>query len=344
MVTSFNGTTGNDTITGSAGDDVIKGLNGLDILDGGLGNDDISGDEGDDTMLGGAGIDTLRWIDGDGSDLIMGGEGRDTVIFTGATQSGRPNRSAGDEITLTRDPAGDDLLLRRTSPGPITLRIDEVEIIDINGVEGDDRVTVGSLIGTTVGRIEFSGGLGNDFFDARDDGRAVMNIQGDAGDDILLAGNQEDTLEGGSGNDILFGNNGNDVLIGVDTGNLVNPGRGEIDSLTGGAVRDRFVLGDRASGRVRVFYNDGNISSSGDGDRAQIIDFQSGLDVIQLVGTQSDYVLRTVSGSLGGGGVTQDMGIYRKGTALFESPELIAVVQDVGVGLNLTNTSQFVFV
>ncbi|QYO63158.1 hypothetical protein JVX88_24840 [Leptolyngbya sp. 7M] len=249
------------------------------------------------------------------------------------------------------------MFLRRTNLGPVTLKVDTVERFEINGVEGNDTLTVGSLIGSGVSSIRFSGGSGNDFLDARDNGRATMNIFGDFGNDNLLAGNQSDTMEGGAGSDNLFGNNGNDVLLGVNSGDFVNPGRGEIDTLIGGAARDRFVLGDRAGGRARVFYDDGNNDFDGgndirtgmDGvsDFAHIVDFVSGLDIIQLVGAPNEYVIRDLDprGPLSRGTVAQDVGIFRPRPNLFAPDELIAIVQDVGSGtLNLNNRNQFVFV
>lgn len=351
---SITGSTGNNTLSGGAGNDTLNGGDGVDSLDGGDGDDNVSGDKGNDTMLGGAGNDRLFWIDGDGSDIIAGGAGVDTVTFTGAFTASRPN---GDNLTLTRNLTSTDVVLQRTNLTPITLKVDTVERFEISGVEGDDRLTVGSLIGTSVSSIRFSGGSGNDFLDARDNGSATMSIFGDLGNDILLAGNQSDTMEGGAGSDNLFGNNGNDVLIGINSGDFVAPGRGEVDTLIGGAARDRFVLGDRASGRARVFYDDGNNDFDGgndirtgmDGvsDFAHIVDFVSGLDTIQLAGSPRDYVIRDLdrNGPLSRGTTAQDVGIFRPRPNLFAPDELIAIVQDVGSGtLNLNEGRQFVYV
>lgn len=362
---SISGSAGINSLSGGAGNDTLNGRDGNDSLDGGDGDDNVSGNKGDDTMLGGAGSDRLFWIDGDGSDNISGGAGIDSVEFTGATTIG-PNgttKPGNDILTLTRDPASDNVFLRRTNLGPITLKIDTAERININGVEGNDSLTVGSLIGSSVSSIRFSGGDGNDFLNARDNGSATMSIFGDFGNDILLAGNQSDTIEGGAGSDNLFGNNGNDTLIGVNTGDFATPGRGEIDILTGGAARDRFVLGDRVGvsgpGRDprRVFYDDGdnnfdggnNITTGMDGvsDFAHIVDFVSGLDTIQLVGAPNEYVIRDLDprGPLSRGTGAQDVGIFRPRPNLFAPDELIAIVQDVGSGrLDLNNRSQFVFV
>lgn len=355
----INGDRGDDIIQGLGGNDSLNGGDGIDFIDGGDGDDNISGDKGNDTMIGGAGNDRLSWIDGDGSDTISGGTGSDTVAFTGASTVTQPNgvRVPGDDIlSLTFDTTSQNVFLRRTNLAPVTLKIDSVERFEISGVEGNDNLTVGSLIGSGVSSIRFSGGAGNDFLDARNNGTATMSVFGDGGNDNLLAGHQSDRLEGGDGNDSLFGNSGNDILIGVNTGNLVNPGRGERDTLIGGTGSDVFALGSRGvNGRALVYYDDGDLEFDGgndiftgmDGvsDFAHIVDFVSGQDRILLVGSANEYVIRDIGGSLSRGSSVQDVGIFKARPNLFTPDELVAIVQDVGSGrLSLTNRSQFTFV
>lgn len=78
---------------------------------------------------------------------------------------------------------------------------------------------------------------------------------------MLNGGRGNDSVFGGTGSDRLFGDEGDDVLTGADA--TVGRGVGEIDQLTGGVGRDRFVLG--ATGGA--FYSD-NISTSGISDYA----------------------------------------------------------------------------
>jgi hypothetical protein len=73
-----------------------------------------------------------------------------------------------------------------------------------------------------------------------------------------------------------------------------NPGRGSIDTLFGDGGKDLFILGDKRG----AFYNDGNKWTAGRGDYAQVLDFQPGLDKIQLAGAASDYVFK--AGALNG--------------------------------------------
>lgn len=345
---SITGSAGNNSLSGGAGRDNLFGRDGVDILDGGNGNDVLSGDKNDDTMLGGEGDDRMLWIDGDGSDIISGGAGNDTVQFTGATTIA-PNGGTkpGDDIlTLGLDFNTSKVLLKRTNLGPVTLTLDSVETVFVAGVEGNDSLTVGELSGSAVRLIQFSGLSGNDFINA-DNSVATIDANGGDGNDSLFSGNRDDLLEGGAGNDFLVGRLGSDRLVGVNLGGGPSPGRGEQDTLFGGAGPDRFILGDRGgvSGSGRVFYDDGNNGSDGVSDFAVIGDFAAG-DTIQLVGVASDYAIQNVGGSLSRGSATQDVGIFRKnGPTVFQPDELIAVVQDVGSGtLNLNNRGQFTFV
>ncbi len=104
--------------------------------------------------------------------------------------------------------------------------------------------------------------------------------------DSLIGNDGDNILDGGAGSDSLNGIAGADTLIGVNaTG--ATPGAGERDRLRGGADADVFVLGD-ANG---VFYLD-EAGSYGRRGIAMILDFESGVDKIQLSGVADDYITR----------------------------------------------------
>jgi len=98
-------------------------------------------------------------------------------------------------------------------------------------------------------------------------------------------------LWGSTSNDKISGGDGNDILTGVvKTGSsAVNLGKGQIDTLTGGAGKDVFALGDSRG----VFYNDNLNANSGSSDYALITDFSLINDKLQLL---SGRYLTTVSG------------------------------------------------
>lgn len=83
---TFQGGTGNDTLTGGAGNDTLGGDLGDDTLDGGPGNDDLRGDAGKDKLNGGPGNDTFRGganddslVGNSGDDQMVGGPGNDAL-------------------------------------------------------------------------------------------------------------------------------------------------------------------------------------------------------------------------------------------------------------------------
>ena len=119
----------------------------------------------------------------------------------------------------------------------------------------------------------------------------------DLADIHTLSGYQADVLEGGLGSDQLFGGEGNDTLDGTDG---INAGRGEIDILSGGRGRDRFILGSAQS----VYYADSDVDALPDDwiglqDYAAITDFEEGVDIVQLHGSAASYSLSLEEDSSG---------------------------------------------
>jgi Ca2+-binding RTX toxin-like protein len=135
---NLTGSPNADTITGGAGNDTIVGLGGIDVIDGGDDDDTITGGPGNETQLGGAGNDTFIWNPGDGSDTLLGGAGIDTMVFNG---------SAGNEVfAVTAEGTGFDF---SRDVGNILMDADEVELLTLNALGGDDRVTTVGLAGTS---------------------------------------------------------------------------------------------------------------------------------------------------------------------------------------------------
>ena len=103
-------------------------------------------------------------------------------------------------------------------------------------------------------------------------------------------------LWGTTGNDTITGGSGNDQLAGVPASGTTSSalGRSQIDTLTGAAGADLFLLADSRG----TFYNDGNSRSQGTGDYALIKDFKpvEG-DRLQLrAGSQVLYRNVTING------------------------------------------------
>ena len=102
-------------------------------------------------------------------------------------------------------------------------------------------------------------------------GNALDFISTSDGDDIIIGNRGDDLIDGGAGSDIIQGRDGDDIIIG---------GKGS-DLLSGGEGEDIFG------------FNADDFSS---GEVDSILDFEAGVDRVQINGVDPDRV--TVEGSL----------------------------------------------
>jgi FG-GAP repeat/RTX calcium-binding nonapeptide repeat (4 copies) len=239
-------------------------------------------------------------------------DGFDDLIIGAERADPNGNSSAGESYVIFGSeffvtPANDDRTLNANNN-------------TLDALAGNDTIRAGN------GDDDVFGNDGNDNLSGQN---GADTLDGGANDDILNGGNQNDVLIGGTGNDGLNGGLNNDTLIGVDESSP-SPGLGEKDALTGLSGADLFVLGNAAT----AFYDDnGTTVAQGNVSRAQIRDFDVNTDRIQLHGNAADYVLQvTASGNTN---------IFYRPTG--EVRDLIGIVSGT-TGLNLANTSMFVFV
>ncbi|WP_353932785.1 Calx-beta domain-containing protein [Okeanomitos corallinicola TIOX110] len=281
-------------IYGGDGNDTISGGAGDDNVYGEEGNDVLNGDAGNDYLYGGNGNDSLNGGVGDdviysdiGNDTINGGTGFDYYV------ADYSDRTTG--LTMTYDPT-----------------------------TGNGTITIGSEVDTLISIESFNEGFGlNGGFK----GTAFADVIVGTSDSEnyywygIYGGDGNDTISGGAGDDNVYGEEGNDTLTGVDP-TSINPGRGERDYLEGGIGADRFILGDA----TWIGYDDGNSTTNGNSDYAEIEDFNpTEGDVIQLQGTSSNYLLTVV-------GADTQIFINKPGT---EPDELIGIIRNQ-TGLSLT--------
>ena len=282
------GTEGNDVLTGTSRGEKIQGLGGDDILQGLGGNDEIFGDDGNDLISAGDGNDTVEG--GAGTDLISGDNGDDNLNG----QSGQDDIFGGE---------GNDQI---NGGGESDQLLGEAGNDTINGEDGNDTI---------------NGGSGSDTVNG---GNGIDRLFGGNDNDQITGGVGSDTLTGGFGNDSLDGGEGDDELIGVDAtaaGSGVGFGAGEQDTLTGGAGSDKFVFADA----TRVYYSDGDPSTTGDSDFGLVKDFNASEDVIQLQGSADLYELDffpTSTGSIN--------------AALIYDPEVLARGEVIGMLENVS--------
>lgn len=160
--------------------------------------------------------------------------------------------SADENGPTTTTPAASHLNLPTDGAAQADTNFSEAQ-----GIARTDRSpapTGQTVRGTTRSTMHGDGGPNFIFGSDDNDGLLGTNnvdfMWGADGDDIISGYGGDDFLFGVDGNDVLFGGDGNDHLIGGDGHNI----------LIGGAGTDTFVL------------------SSGDGNHAEIRDFEIGTD------------------------------------------------------------------
>lgn len=299
----------------------IKG-NSVNNYISGLGGDDrLYGEGGNDSLYGGEGVDNL--YGGTGSDYLNGGTEGDSYYVD----------NVGDivvEYATTSTYNGGYDYVYSTISYILGANVEALKLLG-TAVSGTGNSLNNYIWGNDYANI-LNGKGGNDY------------LSGYGGNDYLYGEDGDDRLQGNLGNDYLYGGIGNDTLAGASLSYAGETGQGNIDSLTGGAGKDTFVLGGvQGSGEfigTARFYDDGNLLTSGTSDYALITDFKVGEDIIQLAGTATDYAIAASSNAT-------DAAIYLKGVTIkgYQHPdELIAVVQNVAVAnLNL-NSSDFSFI
>jgi len=146
----------------------------------------------------------------------------------------------GGQLVVGGTP-GDDviLLVRENKQGAVHVFInnqDEGVFTPTNGVvahgyEGNDVIFVfGAIPG-----VQLYGDAGNDLLVAGHDGSMLF---GGPGDDVLIGGPGNDVLVGGDGNDVLIGGGGRDVLIGGNGSDFLLGNGGDDLIITGATAFD----------------------------------------------------------------------------------------------------------
>ncbi len=218
------GTTGETVVLGQPLGDGTTVVN-VEILEfhGGSGNDNITGGQYNDLLFGGAGNDTLAGLGG--NDTIDGGTGIDTAVFSGKSSSFQITNTATGIFQVTDlrggSPDGTDTLTNVEFAQFTDKTIDLSALghagVTIQGTAGDDTIDI--TTGTTVAGQPQPTNFGD-------------TINGNGGDDIIVAGAGNDTILGGAGNDTIHGGDGNDTIVG---------GSGE-DEMYGGLGADTFTF------------------------------------------------------------------------------------------------------
>ncbi len=249
-----------------------------------------TGNGNDRVMLNGLPM-PVTVIGGTGRDTVQGGSGVGTAVYGGP----------GDSVYEIDGTAGSDTLQVQTEPyqgqtvlavhlnGLVQERFTQLTVrhLLINGLAGNDQITVGPLGGYYFPDLTVTDGPGNDLLDARGVTTQGVTLQGGDGNDTLYGGSGNDllttetgnsllvagagnaTLRGGTGSDTLWGGPGNDFLYGGQGNNVLHAGTGR-NYLSGGP------------GNNRLYYNGPNsIYDAGTGtDDRLVLQAFSGQSII----------------------------------------------------------------
>jgi trimeric autotransporter adhesin len=257
---------GNDTLEGGAGNDTLLGGQGADIykFEGkngqGWGNDTITDSDGNGVitvdgqqLTGGKKAGQGRWISDDkqwsyalasNGDLIINkSSSLDNITIRGWAQAG------GDKLGIVLD---EQSIAQNYAPStfeydyatqklgesirPLSSFTQSERLLNlgnnlstsINGLQGDDVISVGAAVPEYNNFSYIAGGSGNDRIYAtveQSNEQALINLElsankagafsldGNAGDDTLHGSQQSDTLYGGAGNDVIFAGAGDDIIL-----------------------------------------------------------------------------------------------------------------------------------
>ena len=296
----------------------------------------VVGGLGADTFTGGAGNDSFEWNPGDGDDVFDGRGGTDTLVFNG---------SAADEL-MTVTPFGNGFRFFR-DVGDITVDIQNVERIDVDGGDGNDVIDAAqmddpgirmlvdagggddSVIGG-AGADDVFGGTGNDFASLGDGNDRFTWNPGD-GDDVFDGGNGTDTLRfnGSDGDELMtvtpFGNGFRFFRdLGDITVDIENVERIDVDTKGG---NDTFVGTGAAVQRMTIRTGAGDDVASGGrgndwaslgtgndrfiwnpGDGSDDVLGGAGVDTLEFNGSNANEVMVVTAAAGGVAELTRDVG------------------------------------
>ena len=203
-INNINATITSDDLQGTAGVDVITTLGGSNTISALAGNDTInlSADSTWDNGYAAQNVSNGSSI-GTNEKITLNGLSRFSDVIDGGADIDTLNLTTGDDAFFIDDVYSDihsslaPSLTSTTQGIDSTARIVNLEVI--NAGSGNDIVDLTSTNFILANAIE---------------------INGEAGNDILWGSNGDDTVNGGDGNDVLFGGTGSDTLtggIGFDT-------------------------------------------------------------------------------------------------------------------------------
>lgn len=235
--------------------EAAEGGAGADRLTGNGAANRLRGWDGDDVLDGRDGADVLDG--GDGADVLAGGAGPDVFVLRKGEAGGDWIKDFETGVDTVSYEGYADLSVTRNG-----------EIWTLSHSAGKEAVRVTA----TTAEPPPADVTGTDGADALRGTATGEHIAGLAGDDSIAGYGGADLLDGGPGNDRLMGGAGNDRLRGGMGDDRLAGDIGS-DSMSGGDGRDAFIL--------RKGETAGDV----------VLDFESGLDKLELRGFGSGATL-----------------------------------------------------
>jgi hypothetical protein len=208
----ITGIDGVDLITTGLGDDLVNAGGGYDLIIADGGSNNLNGDSGNDSIfLKTSGVwsssyiaknvDTSNSI-GTAQAISLDGLSRFSDVIDGGADMDTLNLTAGNDAFFIDDVYSahhSSLTLSSTTQGIDSIaRVVNLEVI--NAGAGNDIVDLTSVNFILTNAVEINGEAGNDI------------LWGSNGNDTVNGGEGDDTIFGGSGNDTLTGNSGSDIF------------------------------------------------------------------------------------------------------------------------------------
>lgn len=237
VISTINGTSGNDVLEGSKGDDLFIGDAGNDtyIYRKGHGRDTIDTYVADGIY--GTQTEILKFADISSTDVILSRNDNDLLI--------KIKSSANDEVrVLNHFDASNNNLTAIDSlvfSNNVTWNFSTIQSKVLAGTIGDDNIT-----GYQTNNV-LRGNDGDDTIFGEDGDDSIYGdngndyLFGDGASDKLFGGNGQDRLYGGEGNDHLKGESGNDELDGENGDDILEGNHGD-DFLSGGAGNNTYIF------------------------------------------------------------------------------------------------------
>src|SRR5207249_9160088 len=198
--------------------------------------------------------------------------------------------AGADTIDVNGDASG--VAVSGLSAQVSILNQDPTDLLDVSGLEGEDRISAAALAAQSIALV----------------------LDGGAGDDTLAGGNGVETLLGGDGNDSIDGNGGNDAaLLGAGDDTFVwDPGDGS-DTIEGEDGADTMLFnGANLAEKIELSANGNRLKFvrdiagiTMDTHGVELVDFNAlgGADLVtvnDLSGTDVSSVNVDLAGTLGG--------------------------------------------